>query len=69
MTAPTRRPLSCRLNVYHRWITRSTTDGGRYQQCRRCGKDRTDLDNSNPDGPKGRATRAALPFLFGGGSG
>ena len=61
-----RRPLTCRLNVRHRWIAKITTDGGRYHQCRRCGKDRTEFDDYNSNGPGNRATRAAIPFVFGG---
>ena len=35
-----RKPLICRLNLNHRWVTCRTDDGGYYQRCRRCGKDR-----------------------------
>ncbi|HEY3090314.1 MAG TPA: hypothetical protein VGJ59_19865 [Jatrophihabitantaceae bacterium] len=38
-----RRPLSCRLNLRHRWATLRTEDGRLYQQCQRCGKDETDI--------------------------
>lgn len=38
-----RKPLTCRLNVHHRWRWESTEDGGRFQLCARCGKDRTDF--------------------------
>ncbi len=70
LTTRAQHPLGCRLNVHHRWITKSTTDGGRYQRCRRCGKDRTEVDgNSNLDTPEGRTARAAVPGGFGGGSG
>jgi hypothetical protein len=41
-TAP-RAPLSCRIHLYHQWVTLTTTDGERYHQCRGCGKDRTDF--------------------------
>jgi hypothetical protein len=41
MTPLKRRPLRCRLNIRHDWHSESTEDGGRYQQCRRCGKDET----------------------------
>ena len=40
-------PLLCRLNMHHRWQLRHTEDGGRFRQCRRCGKDR----NEPPRGP------------------
>jgi hypothetical protein len=35
-----RKPLTCRLNLHHRWRWLSTEDGGRYVQCEKCGKDR-----------------------------
>ena len=34
------KPLTCRLNLHHRWRWLSTEDGGRYEQCEKCGKDR-----------------------------
>jgi hypothetical protein len=33
-----RRPLACRLNLYHRWQKGSTDDGSMYTYCRKCGK-------------------------------
>jgi hypothetical protein len=33
-----RRPLTCRLNIYHRWRKGSTDDGTLYVYCRKCGK-------------------------------
>jgi len=41
MTPLQRRPLRCRLNLHHDWHNELTEDGGRYKQCRRCGKDET----------------------------
>jgi hypothetical protein len=38
-----RRPLSCRLNLRHRWATLRTEDGQPYLRCQRCGKDETDI--------------------------
>ena len=37
----TRRPFSwrCRVFRWHRWVVRSTEDGGRYSTCARCGRD------------------------------
>lgn len=35
-----RRPLLCLLRLRHRWVLRSTEDGGRYYSCTKCGKDR-----------------------------
>jgi hypothetical protein len=29
----------CRVFRWHRWVVRSTEDGGRYSTCRRCGRD------------------------------
>jgi hypothetical protein len=39
----------CRVLRWHRWVTRSTEDGGRYLTCARCGRDRDDT----PWGPLG----------------
>jgi hypothetical protein len=36
------KPVRCRLNVHHHWKSFSTEDGGQYERCLRCGKDRTD---------------------------
>jgi hypothetical protein len=33
-----RRPLACRLNLYHRWRKGNTDDGSLYVYCRKCGK-------------------------------
>lgn len=38
-----RRPLSCRLNLRHRWATLRTEDGKAYLRCQPCGNDETDL--------------------------
>lgn len=38
-TIITRKPLLCRLNLHHQWVWRSTSDGGRFRSCERCGKD------------------------------
>ena len=38
--APARRPLRCRLNLFHRWRTLRTPVGERYQRCLDCGKTR-----------------------------
>jgi hypothetical protein len=32
----------CRILRRHRWVTRSTEDGSRYEACCRCGQDRTE---------------------------
>ena len=46
-------PISfrCRLLHRHRWVRRSTEDGGRYTTCTRCGRDRTAIECAiTPDG-------------------
>jgi hypothetical protein len=48
---PRRRgPLSCRLNLRHRWETVRTEDGSRYRHCQRCGKDETDMFGGTKSG-------------------
>lgn len=43
ITMTTRRPFwRCRVFRRHRWVVRSTEDGGRYETCARCGRDRDD---------------------------
>ena len=32
----------CRVLRRHRWVVRSTEDGGRYEACSRCGRERDD---------------------------
>ncbi|HEY2299615.1 MAG TPA: hypothetical protein VGH43_17915 [Jatrophihabitans sp.] len=49
MTSRQHRPLRCRLNIRHDWHNESTEDGGRYQQCRRCGKDETGSVQTSSD--------------------
>ena len=34
-------PLSCRLRLWHKWQWVTTEDGGRYEACMRCGRDRS----------------------------
>jgi hypothetical protein len=34
--------LRCRILHQHRWVTRSTEDGTRYETCSRCGRDQND---------------------------
>ena len=65
MTDRGHRPLGCRMNVHHRWVTRSTTDGGRYRQCRRCGEDRTELDQRDDDGLGTRVDPAVIGIVGG----
>jgi hypothetical protein len=36
----TAKPLTCRLNLHHRWRWLSTEDGDRFERCQKCGKDR-----------------------------
>jgi hypothetical protein len=40
------RPLSCRLNLWHRWRRCFTEDGGRYIACARCGKEQPTLPSN-----------------------
>jgi hypothetical protein len=69
MTEAPHRPLTCRLNLHHRWVTKLTSDGGRYEQCRRCGKDRTDVDHHNHDTSSGAAIIGAVGYTGAGGGG
>ncbi|MPQ96620.1 hypothetical protein GB931_01515 [Modestobacter sp. I12A-02628] len=44
----------CRLLGWHAWTPRTTPDGGRFQQCARCGTDRgpvSNLPTSTPPWP------------------
>jgi hypothetical protein len=34
------KPLLCLLNVRHHWQPQTTDDGGRYERCSKCGKNR-----------------------------
>jgi hypothetical protein len=45
----THKPLTCRLNLHHRWRWLSTEDGDRYEQCEKCGKDRSEKVGGGPD--------------------
>lgn len=38
----TGKPLTCRLNLNHHWRWLSTEDGHRFEQCRKCDKDRSE---------------------------
>ncbi|MEU4427694.1 hypothetical protein AB0F81_44325 [Actinoplanes sp. NPDC024001] len=45
--ATTRKvPLTCRLNLRHRWQTRSTEDGNRWKACVHCDREKetTNID-------------------------
>lgn len=44
-TARTAVPLTCTLNLHHRWHLRNTEDGGRYGECARCHKERPEWIN------------------------
>ena len=39
----TRFSWRCRVLRFHHWVVRSTEDGGRYNTCVRCGRDRGDV--------------------------
>jgi hypothetical protein len=43
------RDWRCRFLRRHRWVVRSTDDGGRYQTCSRCGRDQSDRPGGGPD--------------------
>ena len=47
----TRTPFywRCRVLRTHHWVGRSTEDGGRYEACSRCGKEREDLSAGGPN--------------------
>ena len=38
-TSTGRRPLGCRTNIRHVWMTTHTSDGKLYRACARCGKE------------------------------
>jgi hypothetical protein len=42
MIIKTATPLTCRLNLHHRWRWLSTEDGDRFERCEKCGKDRSE---------------------------
>jgi hypothetical protein len=48
-TTPRAFSWRCTVFRWHRWVVRSTEDGGRYSTCRRCGRDRY----SSPSGGTG----------------
>ena len=48
MIIKTAKPLTCRLNLHHRWRWPSNDDGDRYQQCEKCGKDRSEKVGGDP---------------------
>ena len=51
MTITARRTFNWRCRILHRhhWVTRSTDDGSRYEQCTRCGKDREEWPGGGPN--------------------
>jgi hypothetical protein len=48
MIIKTATPLTCRLNLHHRWRWQSTEDGDRFERCQKCGKDRSDDVGGDP---------------------
>lgn len=54
----TRFSWRCRVLRWHRWVWRSTEDGGRYQTCGRCGRDRNDYPG---EGGGSHLTGGAFP--------
>jgi hypothetical protein len=55
--ATTKAPFwRCRVFRWHRWVMRSTEDGGRYMTCARCDRDRDNIPfGSYSIGPPGGA--------------
>ena len=49
-------PLSCRLRLWHKWQWVTTEDGGRYEACMRCGRDRSRPTRPTPDMSGGGTT-------------
>jgi hypothetical protein len=43
------KPLTCRLNLHHRWRWLSTEDGDRFERCEKCGKDRSEQVGGGPE--------------------
>ena len=48
MIVKTATPLTCRLNLHHRWRWCSTEDGDRFERCEKCGKDRSEKVGGGP---------------------
>ncbi len=48
----------CKVLRWHRWLLRSTEDGGRYETCARCGRDRHDY----PSGGTTPMSGAGIPL-------
>lgn len=49
MIFKTDKPLTCRLNLHHRWRWLSTEDGDRFERCVKCGKDRSEKVGGGPN--------------------
>jgi hypothetical protein len=47
------KPLTCRLNLHHRWRWLSTEDGDRFERCQKCGKDRSEKVGGSPAAGQG----------------
>ena len=61
----TTQPLTCRLHLHHRWRWLSTEDGGRYERCERCGKDRSEKVGGGPQAAIRSSRIAAGPQVRG----
>ena len=44
-----RKPLLCRLNLWHSYEWKASGDGQRYKTCKRCGKDKYDAPMTRGD--------------------
>jgi hypothetical protein len=53
MIVKTAKPLTCRLNLHHRWRWLSTEDGDRFERCQKCGKDRSEKVGGSPEAGQG----------------
>jgi hypothetical protein len=45
---PPPKPLLCRLNLHHKSVRRFNQQHDDYLQCKACGKDRYDVERSDP---------------------
>ena len=51
LVVTTDKPVTCRLNLHHRWRWCSTEDGDRFERCVKCGKDRSEKVGGGGDYP------------------
>jgi hypothetical protein len=58
----TAKPLTCRLNLHHRWRWCSTEDGDRFERCQKCGKDRSEKVGGGGNYPGANAAQGIPGF-------